>query len=272
MNVSSPSPLPPSRIVDTTPLIHPTLYTAMRRYNTQGTSLATQRSYKVEIRQYTKFCRTLTLSRILPSKRTLLLFSTYWATHYATIRVYLPAVRYAHVTEGCYHTFDSQFTTKVNHLLKGIRKGSAKTKSPRIRLPIITEIIQQIKNLRTKQPTTYQSTMLWAACCVVFFGFLHVSEFTVPSQHSFDQACHLSLADLTLDNWHSPTVVELRIKQSKTDPYRQGASIFLSKTNSTVNVVVKYFIALEKQNGPLFLWPIGTKLTKPIFASALCII
>jgi len=141
----------PLCIVDTTPLIHPTLYTAMRRYYTQGTSLATQRSYKTGIRQYTKFCRTFTLCSTPTSERTLLLFSTYLATRglsYVTIRVYLLAVRHARVMERCYHTFDSQFTPRVKHLLKCIRKESTKTKSPRIRLPITTE--QQINNLLTK--------------------------------------------------------------------------------------------------------------------------
>jgi len=166
-------------------------------------------------------------------------------------------VRHAHVTKGCHHIFDSQFTPRANHLLKGIRKESGKSKSPRIRLPITREIMHRIKNLLTKQTTTYQSTMLWAACCVAFFSFLHVSEFTVPSQYSYDQACHLSLADLTLDNRYSPTVVELRIKQSKTDPYRQGASIFLSKTNKSICPIVKYLLVRGKQNGPLFLWPNG---------------
>jgi len=178
----------------------------MRRYYTQGTSLATQRSYKACITQYAKFCRTLTLRSIPTSERTLLLFSTYLATHrlsYTMIRIYLLAVRHAHVTEECYHTFDSQFTPRANHLPKGIRKESAKTKSPKIRLPITMEIMQQIKNLLTKQLTMYQSTKVWAVCCKAFFGFLHVSEFTVPSQHSFNQACHLSLADLTLDNQQS---------------------------------------------------------------------
>jgi len=69
--------------------------------------------------------------------------------------------------------------------------------------------------------------------------------------------------------------MELRIKQSKTDPYRQGASIFLSKTNKSicpVNAVVKYLLVQGKQNGLLFLWPDGTKLTRPIFASALATI
>ena len=29
-----------------------------------------------------------------------------------------------------------------------------------------------------------ENTMLWAACSVVFFGFLQTEEFTVPSQES----------------------------------------------------------------------------------------
>jgi len=98
MNVSSPP-----CIVDTTPSIHPTLYTAMRRYYTQGTSIATQRSFKAGIRLYAKFCRTFALWSIPTSERTLLLFSTYLATcglSYATIRVYLSAVRHTHVPDG----------------------------------------------------------------------------------------------------------------------------------------------------------------------------
>jgi len=219
----------PLLIIDTTSSIPPTLYTAMERFYTKGTSPATQRSYKTGISQYTKFCRNFNLRRIPTLERTLLLFTTYLATQglsYATIRVYLSAVRHAHVQEGCHHFFDSQFTPRVSLLLKGIRKESAKTDSSRIRLPITKKIMQQIRNLLTLQPATYQSTMLWAACCVAFFGFLRASEFTSPSQVSYDPACHLSLADITLDNRRSPTLVELHIKQSKTDPYREGASVF----------------------------------------------
>ena len=132
--------------------------------------------------------------------------------------------------------------------------------------------MQKIKYLLTKQPATYQSKMLWEACCVAFFGFLRVSELTVPSQHSYDQAYHLSLADLTLDNRCSPATVQLRITQSKTNLYREGASIFLPKTNKSicpVDAIVKYLIVQGKRNGPLFLWPDGMKLTRPLFASAL---
>ena len=251
------------------------LYTAMWSYYTQGTSPVTQRSYKAGIRQYHKFCRQSSLRSIPTFEKTILLFSTHLAIHglsYATIKVYLSAVRHAHVTEGYYNIFDSRFTPRVQQLLKGIRKESSITKSTRKRLPITMGIMQKIKHLLTKQPATYQSKMLWADCCVAFFGFLRVSEFTVTSQHSYDQAYHLSLADLTLDNRCSPTTVQLCIKQSKTDPYREGASVFLSKTNKSicpVDAIVKYLIIRGKRNGPLFLWPNGMKLTRPLFASAL---
>jgi len=65
--------------------------------------------------------------------------------------------------------------------------------------------------------------------------------------------------------------MELRIKQSKTDPYRQDASIFLSKSICPVDAVAKYPLVRGK-NGLLFLWPNGTKITMPIFASALRIV
>ena len=107
---------------------------------------------------------------------------------------------------------------------------------------------------------------------MAFYGFLRVSEFTVPSQHSYDKAYHLSLADLTLNSRCLPTVVQLHIKQSKTDPFREGAFMFLSKSNRgtcPVCAIVDYLIVRGKREGPLFVWPDGTMLTRNLFASAL---
>ena len=107
---------------------------------------------------------------------------------------------------------------------------------------------------------------------MAFFGFLRVSEFTVPSQYGYDHAYHLSLTDVTLDNRRSPKVIQLHIKQSKTDPFREGASIFLPKCHKDicpVHAMVDYLIVRGQQEGPLFLWPDGTMLTRHLFASAL---
>ena len=69
--------------------------------------------------------------------------------------------------------------------------------------------------------------MLWAAACTGFFGFLRAGEFTVPTVQGYDPEVHLSLTDVAIDSHTTPSVVRLRIKQSKTDPLRQGVDIFL---------------------------------------------
>ena len=72
--------------------------------------------------------------------------------------------------------------------------------------------------------------MLWAAACVGFFRFLRAGEFTVPTPHAYDPEVHHNMSDLALDNHTAPSMACLCIKQSKTDPFRQGVEVFLCKT------------------------------------------
>ena len=64
--------------------------------------------------------------------------------------------------------------------------------------------------------------MLWAACCLGFFGFLRAGEFTVASKEEFDSERHLSVADVAVDSVTAPAMIRVRLKQSKTDPFRKG--------------------------------------------------
>ena len=66
---------------------------------------------------------------------------------------------------------------------------------------------------------------------VGFLGFLRAGVFTVPSFEGYD---HLTLCDLVLDSHSEPTVASLQIKQSKTDPFRQGVDVFLGKTDTAI--------------------------------------
>ena len=45
--------------------------------------------------------------------------------------------------------------------------------------------------------------MLWAACCLGFFGFLRAGEFTVNS--GFNPATHMVVSDLQVDSLVDPT-------------------------------------------------------------------
>ena len=114
----------------------------------------------------------------------------------------MAAVCNAHVTTGNHAAFDKQLTPRLNRLMRGIRKHTSKATSQRIQLPITADIMEQIKLKLKKEPKTYQQIMMWAACCTAFFGFLHVSEFIVPSPHKYDPSTHLSLSDILLDNRH----------------------------------------------------------------------
>jgi len=69
--------------------------------------------------------------------------------------------------------------------------------------------------------------------------------------------------------------LELSIKQSKTDPYRKGASNFLSKTNKDIDwLMLLWYTALHRENKKSFCFSgqMAQKLTSPIFTSTLATI
>ena len=114
-------------------------------------------------------------------------------------------------------------------------------------------------------PSHPDSLMLWAASCVGFFGFLQAGEFTIPSPQSYDSSVHLSLSDLAVDSHTTPSIIRLRIKQSKTDPFRQGVDIFLGATNADicpVQAVLQFLAVRNPSPGPLYSNR-GTHLPRP---------
>jgi hypothetical protein len=51
----------------------------------------------------------------------------------------------------------------------------------------------------------FSASLLWAACCLAYFGFLRSSEFTVPNGATFSQALHLSVHDIAADQRVAPS-------------------------------------------------------------------
>ena len=79
--------------------------------------------------------------------------------------------------------------------------------------------------------------MLWAACCIAFFGILRIGEMIVPSKDAYDPSVHLNLSDVSVDNLERPTMLKISIKQSKTDPFQKGVDLFLGKTDTDISPV-----------------------------------
>jgi len=121
----------------------------------------------------------------------------------------------------------------------------------------------------SQQLPSYDNVMLWAAWCLAFFGFLRISEFTVSTQQDYDYSTHFSLKDISVDNRSNPYLIKLRIKQSKTDPFRQGADIYLGATDTPicpVSALMPYLTERGTQPGPLFITNDRMYLTSALFS------
>ena len=253
----------------------PTLQKALQSYYHQGLAASTQKTYAAGVQHYFSFCEHIHNSPLPTSEQTLLLFVTYLGqlelTH-KTIKVYLSAVRNLHITTGHFTIFETQLSPRVERVLKGIKLTQAKSKPPRSRLPITSSIMRKIRAVLAKSPHDYNNIMLWAACCLAFFGFLRCSEFTIPSQDTFDDAVHLSFKDISVDDWENPKVIAIRIKQSKTDPFRKGVTLMLGKTDDMVCPVsglLPYLAIRGSKHGPLFIMANKHYLTPPLFRTSL---
>ena len=110
----------------------------------------------------------------------------------------------------------------------------------------------------------YDARLFCAVFTLAFFGLLRVSEFTCSSVSHFNPNIHLQLRDVLVD--HTTGLVRVLIKVSKSDPFRQGAVIRLSRTTSfpcPFQAMVS-FLELRRSRGPgpLFILSNGQFLTR----------
>lgn len=187
-----------------------------------------------------------------------------------TIKSYLSGLRCLQIQQGLGNPF-AETLPKLDYVLTGVKRVETGSGSkPRTRLPITIEILQQLRRVWLSQPAWAEGIVLWAAACVGFFGFLRAGEFTVPSAEAYDPAVHLNLGDIALDSHTAPSVVRLSIKQSKTDPFRQGVSVFLGKSESAVcpvQALIEYIGIRPSTPGPLFVLSTGAPLTREYLVS-----
>ena len=88
-----------------------------------------------------------------------------------------------------------------------------------------------------------------------FFGSLRSGENTVLSERGYDEGAHLSFNDIAVDSIASSSTVRIRIKASKTDPFRIGMNIFLGRTGDSISPVaalLKFMTARGNGTGLLF--------------------
>ena len=145
-------------------------------------------------------------------------------------------------------------------LTRAIKRTTGKTYTKPPRVPITINQLLALRQYLTSNFSTYDQHMLWAAFTTAFYGFLRSSEFVAPTTKTFNPEETLLISDLTL----LPSRIHIKIKASKTDPFRHGFSIRLAITNSPTCPVtsLSQLYLIHPKHGPLFTYSDGTYLTR----------
>ena len=118
---------------------------------------------------------------------------------------------------------------RLQLILRGIKRSQGQ--QSKIRRPITLQLLNIFYYLPNVLHTANRDfLMLWAAMTLAFFGFLRLGELTCNS--TFDPKHHLMNRDITFMPRGSPKYTLVCLKVSKTDPFSQGQTIVIGKTNS----------------------------------------
>lgn len=171
------------------------------------------------------------------------------------------------------HMPDPKFSEmkRLEQVMQGIKREYAK-RSPgkRTRLPVTPDILLKMRKVLERDSKEHDAIMILAACCLCYFGFLRAGEISVPSETAYDKGEHLNLSDVSVDSISDPKTLRVKIKASKTDPFRQGVDIFIGRTDNELCPVAAMLAFLAKRGqkeGMLFHFKDGKLLTRERFAS-----
>lgn len=226
----------------------------------QGLSPSTRRAYTTGQRLFSQFCLQSRIDPLPTTEWSLMLFATWLvsARHLApsSVSVYLAAVRSLNIDRGFPDPMVS--TPRLHRLIRGIKRSAAPSRLSR--LPITAPLLSVIH--RSLALDLFDHRMFWAACCLAFFGFLRVAEFTCPT--TFDPSTHLTPADVSIAD---AGTIHLWLKTSKTDPFRQGVMLHIGSSGNPICpvVAVRSYLAIRGLTpGPLFITSAGVPLSPPI--------
>ena len=103
-------------------------------------------------------------------------------------------------------------------------------------------------------PTGMQrdTKLIWAASTLCFFGFMRVGELTALSASNYDPGVHSCMSDIAVDNLCSPSILNISITQSKTEPFRKGVCLAIGQTGTPLCPVAQIhtvFLRLHESRG-----------------------
>ena len=223
-----------------------------------------------------------TLPGYLPGEQTLIHFVCYCADvlhlAHATIKVYLAGVKYNFVSQGQGDPFLNEqgiYFHTLKMVLRGIKmfQGSSNKLE---RLPITSQVLYEIfRVLDGKTFSRFNDCLMKAACSLAFFGFLRCGEFTTLT-NNFDPEINPCLEDVIFSESGIGKCFKLRLKASKTDPFREGCLVSYHANLSQIcpHVAMETYLKLRNKSKqepktPLFVLENGTVLSRAAFLEML---
>ena len=90
----------------------------------------------------------------------------------------------------------------------------------------------------------------------------------MPSESAYDPGAHLTYSDVSIDDPEHPTLMKLRLKASKTDPFQKGVDIGRTYNELCPIEAMLAFLAIRgNKQGFLFTFADGRLLTKDRFVT-----
>lgn len=227
---------------------------------------STQATYSSGVKRFLNFCMEHGVQPLPADKLTLVYFAVALSRSLTTptIKVYLSAVGSLHRRQG--FKDPTQHNPQLKMILRGMQRANL-DKTSRPRQPITRDTLHKLLyQVRHSHKLHKQDKhMLTAAFLLAFFGFLRVSEFTIPSWSRFDPRSHPTKGSIS----HKQEYYTFTIKASKTDQLHQGQKIYILRSHERFcpySAMRKYLSHFPHSSSlraqPLFTFRDGSPLTR----------
>lgn len=229
-------------------------------YHSVALAPSTLHSYHVALRSYQLFCHHAGVRSFPLDEGILQRFVASHANRLSfVIRHYKSLFEWSSVF-FTYATLTSPVRissmVRLFYLLRAIRRvQGANFRRPQ-RNPITVQHLHLIcHRLQFLQYNNFQRLALWSAATTAFFGLLRCSEYTCQFPTSFNPSTDLRYSNVTISS--NLTIMIIRIRASKTDPFRLGCNIRVGATGDRccpVRAMSRYLSVHPMPMGPLFIF------------------
>lgn len=132
-------------------------------------------------------------------------------------------------------------------------RAIARTSLRSVRPPRFPRVLRYLYSVWSALPVSYDNRMLWATCSIGFFAFLRSGMFTCSAVNK----SVLAWGDVRVNSHSQPVYLVVHLRQSKTDIFGAGVSLYVGKTGCDlcpVAAALSYLAVRPQQDHARYLY------------------